>query len=173
MNMTKGLDLIVEEVAKFHSAFGHPVADKIHPLGISRAVNRSVWTGEEALVEFLHQSSTNEATFLTAYDKMIAGLEKAKQKSLAMEYNKTDLEIVIGQADALVDAFYFLAGTCAEIGIKPQALFDIVQAANMAKLGDDGKPIIRPEDGKIMKPEGWVPPEAKLEEEIKRQIDNE
>jgi predicted HAD superfamily Cof-like phosphohydrolase len=50
-------------------------------------------------------------------------------------------------------------------------LFDIVQAANMAKLGPDGKPIIRPEDGKIMKPEGWEPPEEKLEAEIKRQYE--
>jgi hypothetical protein len=40
----------------------------------------------------------------------------------------------------------------------------------MAKLGADGKPIIRESDGKIMKPEGWEPPEAKLEVEIKRQI---
>jgi predicted HAD superfamily Cof-like phosphohydrolase len=168
--MTKGLDIIVEEVGKFHTAFGHPVADKIKPLSISRALNRAIWTGEEALVEFLHQSSPNQATFLTAYDQMIKGLEKAKQKSLSMKYNETDLDIIIGQSDALIDAFYFLAGTLVETGVKPQALFDIVQAANMAKLGPDGKPIIRPEDGKIMKPEGWEPPEAKLEAEIKRQI---
>lgn len=168
--MTKGLDLIVELVAEFHSAFGHPVAKEINPLELGRGTSRAIWTGEEALVEFIQQSSDNEEQFLAAYDKMIAGLEKAKQKSLGMEYPKNDLEKVIGQSDALVDAFYFLAGSFAEIGIKPQALFEIVQAANMAKLGPDGQPIIRESDGKIMKPEGWVPPEAKLEEEIKRQI---
>lgn len=169
--MTKGLDVIVEEVKKFHSAFGHPVAHKIQPLDLSRAVNRAIWTGEEALVEFLHQSSDNEDQFINAYASMLAGLEKAKQKSLAIEYNQTDLEKIIGQSDALIDAFYFLAGTLVETGIMPQSLFEIVQAANMAKLGPDGQPIIRESDGKIMKPEGWVPPEAKLEEEIKRQVE--
>jgi predicted HAD superfamily Cof-like phosphohydrolase len=168
--MTKGLDLIVELVGQFHSAFGHPVADEVKPLALERGTNRAVWTGEEALVEFIHQSSDNEEQFLAAYDKLIAGLEKAKAKSLAMEYPKNETEKVVGQADALVDACYFIGGSFVEIGIKPQPLFDIVQAANMAKLGPDGKPIIRPEDGKIMKPEGWEPPETKLEAEIKRQM---
>jgi predicted HAD superfamily Cof-like phosphohydrolase len=160
--MTKGLDVIVEEVGKFHSAFNHPVAEVIHPIELERGTNRAIWTGEEALVEFIQQSSDNEEQFLAAYDKMLAGLEKAKQKSLGMPYNQTDLEKVIGQMDAIVDAFYFLAGTCVEIGVKPQTLFEIVQAANMAKLGADGQPIIRESDGKIMKPEGWVAPEPKL-----------
>lgn len=168
--MTKGLDLTVALVSEFQKAFGHPVADKIKPMDLDRATSRAIWTGEEALVEFIHQSSDNEEQFLAAYDKLIAGLEKAKAKSLAMPYPKNDLEKIIGQSDAMVDASYFLGGSFAETGVKPQALFDIVQDANMAKLGPDGKPIIRESDGKIMKPEGWVPPEAKLEEEIKRQI---
>jgi predicted HAD superfamily Cof-like phosphohydrolase len=173
ISMTEGLDKVVGQVKEFHTAFFHPVADKIQPLALERGINRAVWTGEEALVEFIHQSSDNEEQFLAAYDKMIAGLEKAKAKSLGMEYNETDLQKVIGQSDAIVDAFYFLAGTCVEIGIQPQALFNIVQAANMAKLGPDGKPILRESDGKIMKPEGWEPPEAKLEEEIKRQLEEQ
>ena len=171
--MTKGLDLIVGQVEKFHKAFRHPVADKVQPMDVDRAINRAVWTGEEALVEFLHQSSNNEEEFVKAYALMIQGLEKAKKKSLAMEYNKTDLEKVIGQADAIVDAFYFLAGSLVEMGVMPQALFDIVQEANMAKLWADGKPHYREEDGKIMKPEGWQPPEPKLKAEIERQINKD
>lgn len=171
--MTKGLDVIVEEVRKFHTAFGHPVAEVIHPLELDRATNRAIWTGEEALVEFLQQSANNEEEFLAAYDIMIAGLERAKQKSLGMEYNQTDLEKVIGQADAIIDAFYFLAGNLVEMGVQPQTLFDIVQAANMAKLWPDGKPHYRESDGKIMKPEGWAPPEAKLALEVQRQINEQ
>ena len=34
----------------------------------------------------------------------------------------------------------------------------VVHVSNMAKLGPDGKPIYR-EDGKILKPEGWQPPD--------------
>lgn len=168
--MTNGLNKVVGQVREFHTAFGHPVAEQIQALEIGRAISRSIWTAEEAQVEFLQQSSDNEEEFLHAYDKMIAGLEKAKIKSLSMAYPETKTEKVIGQADALIDAVYFIGGTFAEMGIEPQPLFDIVQAANMAKLGSDGKPIIRESDGKIMKPEGWVAPEAQLEAEILRQI---
>lgn len=168
--MTQGLDKVVAQVREFHTAFGHPVADKVAPIALDRGTDRAVWSGEEALVEFVHQSSKDEEEFLIAYDRLIAGLEKAKVKSLGLEYPKTPMDKVVGQSDALVDAFYFLAGTFVEIGVEPQTLFDIVQDANMAKLGADGKPILREGDGKIMKPEGWEPPEAKLEAEILRQV---
>lgn len=172
ISMSEGLNKTVSQVKEFHSAFGHPVSNHVQPLKLERGTARAVWTGEEALVEFLHQSSDNEEEFLSAYDKMIAGLEKAKQKSLAEEYPKTELDKVVGQADALTDAFYFLAGSFVEMGVMPQPLFDIVQAANMAKLGPDGKPIIRESDNKIMKPEGWKEnhaPEPKLRAEIEGQ----
>src|SRR6185312_4688032 len=41
-------------VKVFHGAFDHPIADKPTQLTLGRATNRSIWTGEEALVEFLH-----------------------------------------------------------------------------------------------------------------------
>lgn len=76
---------------------------------------------------------------------------------------------VIGQADAMIDAIYFLMGSLVEMGVKPQAVFEIVQNANMAKVFPDGKPRWN-EVGKVIKPEGWVAPELKIEEEINRQI---
>jgi predicted HAD superfamily Cof-like phosphohydrolase len=45
-----------------------------------------------------------------------------------------------------------------------------VQTANMAKLGEDGKPIYG-EDGKVKKPDGWLAPEPLLDKEIKRQME--
>ena len=171
----KGLDYVVSKVKEFHLAFAHPVADKPQPLSLERAIKRAVWTGEEALVEFVHQSSDNEEEFLSAYDKLIEGLEKAKEKSLGMEYPKNDLEKLIGQTDALIDAKYFEAGSFVEMGILPQNMFDSVQDANMAKLGEDGKPILRESDGKIMKPQGWeenYAPEAKIRAEVELQIQN-
>lgn len=171
-NMTKliGLDYAKNQVKEFQAAFNHPVSEKPTSMKLDRGVSRAIWTGEEALVEFVHQSSSNEEEFLNSYDKLITGLEKAKQKSLGLEYPKNEIEKIIGQSDALTDAAYFVLGSFVEMGVDPQPLLDIVQQANMAKLGADGKPIIRESDGKIMKPEGWEPPEAKLEVEIKRQV---
>ena len=60
--------------------------------------------------------------------------------------------------DALADIGYILAGTIINHGMQNiyDAAFDEVHRSNMAKLVD-GK-VLRREDGKVMKPEGWQPP---------------
>lgn len=71
-----------------------------------------------------------------------------------------------GQADAMIDLIYFALGTMVEMGVQPDALFNIVHEANMSKLWEDGKPRYR-EDGKVIKPATWVAPEPKLREALK------
>lgn len=60
--------------------------------------------------------------------------------------------------DALADIGYILAGTIINHGMQDifDASFDEVHRSNMAKLVD-GK-VLRREDGKVLKPEGWTPP---------------
>ena len=81
-----------------------------------------------------------------------------------------EAEEIVEQADAMIDVIYFALGTLVEMGIKPDALFEIVQAANMAKLWPDGKPHYN-QEGKTIKPSTWVDPHNKLKEEIERQHD--
>ena len=81
-----------------------------------------------------------------------------------------DADNVIDQADALVDAMYFILGSAVEIGVDLEPVFDIVQNANMSKLWADGKPHYRESDGKVAKPEGWQAPEPQIEAEIKKQM---
>jgi predicted HAD superfamily Cof-like phosphohydrolase len=76
-----------------------------------------------------------------------------------------DSRNIYDQADAMIDLIYFALGTLVEMGIPPEELFDAVQEANMNKLWSDGKPRFR-EDGKIIKPEGWRPPEPELKKII-------
>lgn len=159
-----------EEVRQFHETFGHPEAKAPEPIALDRAVKRSVWTAEEAVVEFLHQSSRNEEEFLQAVATFKQGFENAVEKSLKEASPTTDVERLVGQGDALTDALYFVMGSFVELGLDPVPLFEIVQRANMAKLGPDGKPILRESDNKIMKPEGWIPPEPELEAEVLRQM---
>lgn len=75
---------------------------------------------------------------------------------------------IVEQADAMIDVMYFALGTLVEMGIRPDALFQIVQNANMAKLWPDGKPHYNAE-GKTIKPAGWEDPHGKLKAEIDRQ----
>lgn len=159
-----------QDVKEFHRVFSHPGAMTPTPMTVDRGIKRSTWTAEEAVVEFLHQTATSEAEFLEAIERFKSGLDTAIEKSLQMKQPETDVERLVGQGDALTDALYFIMGSFVEIGLDPAPLFDIVQRANMAKLGPDGKPIFRESDQKVMKPEGWQPPEPQLEAEVRRQI---
>jgi len=73
----------------------------------------------------------------------------------------------VDQADALVDAIYYICDCAVRHGMNLDPLFEIVHSANMKKVVN-GKVIRRP-DGKILKPEGWEKPEPKLEAEMHRQ----
>ena len=76
---------------------------------------------------------------------------------------------IVEQADAMIDTIYFALGTLVEMGIRPDALFDIVQEANMSKLFPDGKPHYN-EDGKTIKPDTWEDPHEKLEDAINKEM---
>lgn len=78
-----------------------------------------------------------------------------------------DAKTLTEQVDSAIDRIYFALGDLVEMGIDPSTIFDLVQNANMAKLWADGKPRFR-EDGKIIKPEGWIAPDAAIEAEIER-----
>lgn len=153
------------KVQEFHDAFGHPSAEQPTAMGLERATGRATWTAEE-VVEFLYASASSEQAFDDAFDALEEGMEKARLK---IKEKGMDGEAVVNQADALTDAMYFILGSFVEIGTTPNELLDIVHSANMAKLGPDGKPIYRAEDGKVQKPDGWEAPEPKLEAEIHRQ----
>ena len=75
------------------------------------------------------------------------------------------------QADALADIQYFTIGTHTLMGVTPEKIFDIVAEANLGKIMPDGT-VLRDENGKIQKPEGWkekYAPEERIKAEIDRQ----
>lgn len=69
------------------------------------------------------------------------------------------------QVDALADLLYYLLGAFVEIGIKPDAVFQIVHCSNMEKLSPPSG-MITDSAGKIQKPPGWVHPDKKIAEAI-------
>lgn len=92
-------------------------------------------------------------------------------KLLREEYNEYVTAYTEGNhadaLDAIIDMIYIAAGTCHILGYNGEEAFKRVHAANMAKLGVDGKPIINGENGvydasrpmgKVLKPNGWAAP---------------
>lgn len=76
---------------------------------------------------------------------------------------------IIQQADAYLDVIYFALGGLVELGVEPSAIFDLVQAANMAKIWPDGS-VQKDATGKVIKPVGWVAPDAAIADAIAQQI---
>jgi predicted HAD superfamily Cof-like phosphohydrolase len=67
---------------------------------------------------------------------------------------------VVETLDALIDLQYVLDGAFLSFGLHDvkEAAFAEVHRSNMSKLGEDGKPIRRESDGKVMKgPNYFVP----------------
>lgn len=62
---------------------------------------------------------------------------------------------IVGTSDALVDLAYVVIGAAIAWGIPFDAVWREVHASNMRKEGG-----ARREDGKILKPEGWQPPDV-------------
>jgi len=104
----------------------------------------------------------HDATGIVTPNKITALLEERMNLRFALmeeenlEYmrarNYTDI------ADALGDMLYVLVGTIIEHGLadKIEAVFDEIHRSNMTKVVD-GK-VIRRDDGKILKPEGYEKP---------------
>lgn len=65
-------------------------------------------------------------------------------------------------ADGIIDSIYVLVGMGLELGLPLQALWEEVQRSNMAKAieqPDGSFKVLKRADGKVIKPEGWTPPD--------------
>ena len=97
------------------------------------------------------------------------GIEKNMLRyKLMREENEEYLEAandndLVEVADALGDMLYILCGTIIEHGLqyKIEEVFEEIQRSNMSKLGEDGEPIYREEDGKVLKGPNYFKPNIK------------
>jgi predicted HAD superfamily Cof-like phosphohydrolase len=114
----------------------------------------------------------HKAFGLEINDKPVADITDRRillRYKLMREENEEYLEAaqnndIVEVADALGDMLYILCGTIIEHGMQEiiEEVFDEIQASNMSKLGNDGKPIYR-EDGKVLKgPKYFKPDLAKF-----------
>lgn len=91
----------------------------------------------------------------------------ANAKSVPRVEKVDENTIVSEQADAFVDIWYYSLNAACKKGVNLSSLFDVVQAANMAKRDPATGVFLKRDDGKIIKPEGWTPPDVAAE--IQRQ----
>jgi predicted HAD superfamily Cof-like phosphohydrolase len=99
------------------------------------------------------------------YPRPLTKDEYELRHNLMQEENEEYLEAcddnsLVEIADALGDQLYILCGTILRHGMQHiiEDVFDEIQASNMSKLGEDGKPVLR-DDGKILKGPGYFRPD--------------
>jgi predicted HAD superfamily Cof-like phosphohydrolase len=72
-----------------------------------------------------------------------------------------DNDDMVETLDALIDLQYVLDGAFLSFGLQnvKNEAFEEVHRSNMSKLGEDGKPIRRESDGKVMKGPNYFKPD--------------
>jgi predicted HAD superfamily Cof-like phosphohydrolase len=69
----------------------------------------------------------------------------------------TEEDVIVGQADAMIDICYYVGDAAAKVKIDLDECFEEIHESNMAKQVN-GK-FMRRDDGKILKPSGWKEPD--------------
>jgi len=106
----------------------------------------------------------DQETFMRACDQTV-GEVNARQftlylKLITEEYfelqeSKTQLD----QLDALIDILVVTIGAIHSMGADAEGAWREVMRSNLAKINPDTGKVNKREDGKVLKPEGWMPPE--------------
>src|SRR5690606_557275 len=152
------------DICKFHDAADEkmPLEPKMLPVDELGAHKRYATEIEHLSKDIKHYTSTiSDNLLLKRVSWMleeIAELLRAKT--------------IEDQVDALTDLMVFAIGTFTYMGLEPERFMQIVMAANMGKIGENGK-VLRNEQGKIVKPDDWAEkfaPEPLIKAEIERQI---
>lgn len=145
----------VDQVREFHVAFNQP-----HGLAPKVPDVPAIWAAYYA-AKLKRISEELQALALKhgSYGLLRLHLITEETSELAEGMFSQD---IVKCLDALSDIQYVLDGTYLSLGLDrvKDAAFAEVHRSNMAKLGPDGKPILN-EAGRVLKPEGWTPPDLR------------
>lgn len=95
-------------------------------------------------------SVDNYEMYLDLIDEEYIELQKALRKHDTVE-----------QLDALIDIMVVTAGAIRAGGMDGQGAWEEVMRTNFAKIDPETGKVRKREDGKVLKPEGWQPPNLK------------
>lgn len=151
-----------ERVLEFSKAAGAEIPEKPHAMSKEEVIflTKMVFSEMQEFVDTVTKSSEESLELM----KSCLGVDQSKHSGGTLE----EVEVIAEQSDALVDAWYYMLNVAGRNGHNLSRVFDVVHAANMAKVDPaTGKCLRRESDGKILKPPGWKSPD--IVAEIRRQ----
>lgn len=98
-------------------------------------------------------------TYRGLFDEEVAETNEAWAKLLEAKSDVDLLEATTELADGLLDTIYIAMGWLHAMGLEPKALWAEVHNSNMAKVDPVTGQMVKNGNGKILKPEGWKPPQ--------------
>jgi predicted HAD superfamily Cof-like phosphohydrolase len=113
--------------------------------------------------------------FMTACEQTISGMNddqfRMYAKLITEEYDELQVALAnknpVETLDALVDILVVTIGAINSMGADGEGAWREVMATNFNKIDRRTGKVLRREDGKILKPEGWEPPQ--LQNFLKRE----
>lgn len=72
-----------------------------------------------------------------------------------------DAKSQIDELDALTDILVVTIGAIHSMGANGEGAWNEVMRTNFAKINEETGKVRKREDGKVLKPEGWLPPNLK------------
>ena len=103
------------------------------------------------------EACDQNATDFGAQANLYMALVMEEYKELILAFGNRDM---IEIADACADLKWVIEGLEHTLNIPQQEVWDEVARSNLAKISASGK-VLKREDGKVLKPEGWTPPDIK------------
>lgn len=105
----------------------------------------------------------DQEKFMTACDQTVTGFNAAQYqlyKDLIKEelQELEDAETHVDALDALVDILVVTIGAIHSMGADGEGAWNEVMRTNFAKIDAVTGKVRKREDGKVLKPEGWTPP---------------
>jgi len=83
-------------------------------------------------------------------------------KLITEEYGEfLDADYDVDELDACMDMIWVILGYCYMRGWDVEGAWNEVARSNLAKINPETGKVNKREDGKVLKPEGWTPPELK------------
>jgi predicted HAD superfamily Cof-like phosphohydrolase len=105
----------------------------------------------------------DQASFMRACDQTV-GVENRDQYALYLNLIREEVQELedsqhpVSDLDALIDILVVTIGAIHSMGADPEGAWNEVMRSNLDKIDPESGRVLKRDDGKVLKPEGWTAP---------------
>lgn len=146
-----------EAACEFTRASGVPVPDRPQVMERADTARLACFVMEE-LHELLATTHADPAERARLLHELV---DQTARPGLVQPSDR--IRCMAEQADAMVDIWYFVLNAAAKAGVNLAPIFWRVHGANMAKADPVTQLFKRDANNKVVKPDGWAPPDVTID----------